>query len=106
MPDRIDLWSITRRALQEQHDQRREKSNGHPVINCTHSHHPTQEAQSRNEETRDGKRVELQRHQYAFRCIITRAVSKRMVMSRHSVHPLRYSRSEEQTSELQSLMRH
>src|SRR3546814_1315195 len=35
MPDRIDLWSITRRALQEQHDQRREKSNGNPVINCT-----------------------------------------------------------------------
>src|SRR3546814_14102015 len=58
MPDRIDLWSITRRALQEKHDQRREKSNGHPVINCTHSHHPTQEDQSRNKATKDGKRGE------------------------------------------------
>src|SRR3546814_15060304 len=69
MPDRIDLWSITRRALQEQHDQRREKSNGHPVLNCTQSHPQTQEAQSRNAETRERKRWNVQRHQYEIRCI-------------------------------------
>src|SRR3546814_16771646 len=37
MPDRIDLWSIPRRALQEQHDQHRETPKDHPA--STRNHH-------------------------------------------------------------------
>src|SRR3546814_11713150 len=71
MPDRIDLWSITRRARQEQHDQRREKSNGHPVPNCNHSHQQTQSVQSRIEQTTVGERVEQKSQNTAMWLITT-----------------------------------